>query len=105
MRTCSHKLITNFTDGNNKLSAANWGKLVSGKYVLDIITNGLKLGFKEIPKNRQYWFKKLKDDELSIVKLQLQKPLKKSFKCFYYKQKGRRKTYYSKFKTIQCRNT
>ena len=42
--------------GNTKLFAKNWKKLTSDKYILDIVTNGLRLDFKEFPKNRQYQF-------------------------------------------------
>ena len=35
--------------GNTKLFAKNWKKLTSDKYILDIVTNGLRLDFKEIP--------------------------------------------------------
>ena len=54
--------------GNTDLFAKNWKKLTSDKYILDIVTNGLRLDFKEIPENRQYQFRTLKNDELDIVK-------------------------------------
>ena len=54
--------------GNTKLFAKNWKKLTSDKYILDIVTNGLRLDFKEIPKNRQYQFRTLKNGERNIVK-------------------------------------
>ena len=43
--------------GNTELFAKNWKKLTSGKYILDIIANGLRLDFKEFPENRQYQFR------------------------------------------------
>ena len=49
-----YKLTTKFMGGNTKLFAKTWKKLRSDKYILDIVTNGLRLDFKEIPKNRQY---------------------------------------------------
>ena len=38
---------------NTKLFAKNWKEITSDKYTLDIATNGLRLDFKESPKNRQ----------------------------------------------------
>ena len=49
-----YELTTKFRGGNTKLFAKNWKKLTSDKYILDIVTNGLRLDFKEFPKNRQY---------------------------------------------------
>ena len=43
--------------GNTKLFAENWKHLTLDKYILDIVTNGLRLNFKEILKNRQYQFR------------------------------------------------
>ena len=34
-----HKLTTEFTGGNTKLFAKNWKKLMSDKYILDIVKN------------------------------------------------------------------
>ena len=66
--------------GNTKLFAKNWKKLTSDKYILDIVTNGLRLDFKEIPKNRQYQFRTLKNDELDIIEAEVDKLLSnKSF--------------------------
>ena len=48
---------------------------------MDIVTNGLRLDFKEIPKNRQYQFRKLKNDELEIVKAEVDKLLSKQVIC------------------------
>ena len=67
--------------GNTKLFAKNWKKLTSDKYILDIVTNGLRLDFKEIPKNRQYQFRTLKNDELEIVKAEVDKLLSKQVIC------------------------
>lgn len=80
-RTYSHKLNRNFSCENTKLFAAKFGKLTSEKYISDIITNGLKLDFKEISKNRHYPFTKLKYDELNIVTLEVEKLLKKGIIC------------------------
>ena len=67
--------------GNTKLFAKNWKKLTSDKYILDIVTNGLRLDFKEIPENRQYQFRTLKNDELDIVKAEVDKLLSKQVIC------------------------
>ena len=64
-----------------KLFAKNWKKITSDKYILDIVTNGLRLDFKEIPKNRQYQFRTLKNDELDIVKAEVDKLLSKQVIC------------------------
>ena len=66
---------------NTKLFAKNWKKLTSDKYIWDIVTNGLRLDFKEIPKNRQYQFRTLKNDELDIVKAEVDKLLSKQVIC------------------------
>ena len=42
-------------------------KKTRDKYILDIVTNGLRLDFKEYLKNRQYQFIALKNDELNLV--------------------------------------
>ena len=77
----TYNLVTKFTGGNTKLFAKNWEKLTSDTYILDIIKNGLRLDFKEFPQNRQYQFKALKDEELNIVKEEVQKLLSKQVIC------------------------
>ena len=67
--------------GNTKLFAKNWKKLTSDKYILDIVTNGLRLDFKEFPENRQYQFRPLKNDELNVVKAEVDKLLSKQVIC------------------------
>ena len=67
--------------GNTKLFAKNWKKLTSDKYILDIVTNGLRLDFKEFPENRQYQFRPLKNDELDVVKAEVDKLLSKQVIC------------------------
>ena len=67
--------------GSTKLFAENWKKLTSDKYILDIVTNELRLDFKEIPKNRQYHFRTLKNDELDIEKAEVDKLLSKQVIC------------------------
>ena len=64
-----------------KLFAKNWRKLTSDKYILDIVTNGLRLDFKEIPKNRQYQFRTLKNDKLDIAEAEVNKLLNKQVIC------------------------
>ena len=56
-------------------------KLKSDKYISDIVTNGLRLDFKEIPENRQYQFRTLKNDELHVVKAEVDKLLSKEVIC------------------------
>ena len=56
-------------------------KLKSDKYILDIVTNGLRLDFKEIPENRQYQFRTIKNDELHVVKAEVDKHLSKEVIC------------------------
>ena len=76
-----YELTLKFMGGNTKLFARNWKKITSDKYILDIVTNGLRLDFKEIPKNRQYQFRTLKNDELDIVKAKVDKLLSKQVIC------------------------
>ena len=71
-----------------KLFAKNWKKITSDKYILDIVTNGLRLDFKEIPKNRQYQFRTLKNDELDIVKAEVDKLLSKQVICESRREKN-----------------
>lgn len=80
--------VTEFTGGNTKLFAKNWEKLTSDTYILDIIKNGLRLDFKEFPQNRQYQFKTLKDEELNIVKEEVQKLLSKQVICESNREKN-----------------
>ena len=63
--------------GNTKLFVKNWKKLTLDKYILDIVSNGLRLDFKEFPENRQCQFKPLKNDELGVVKAEVDKLLSK----------------------------
>ena len=53
--------------GNTKPFVKNQKKKTRDKYILDIVTNGLRLDFKEYLKNRQYQFIALKNDELNLV--------------------------------------
>ena len=76
-----YELTTKLTGGNTKLFAKNWKKLTSDKYILDIVTNGLRLDFKEFPENRQYQFRPLKNDELNVVKAEVDKLLSKQVIC------------------------
>ena len=71
-----------------KLFAKNWKKITSDKYILDIVTNGLRLDFKEIPTNRQYQFRTLKNDELDIVKAEVDKLLSKQVICESRREKN-----------------
>ena len=48
---------------------------------MDIVTNELRLDFKEFPKNRQYQFRKLKNDELNIIETEADKLLRKQVIC------------------------
>ena len=76
-----YELISKFRGGNTKLFAKTWKKLITDKYILDIVTNGLRLDFKEFPENRQYLFKTLKNDELGIVEAEIDKLLRKQVIC------------------------
>ena len=58
-----YESTTKFTGWNTKLFAKNWKKLD----IVDIATNGLRLGFKEFPRKRQCQFRTLKNDEVNIV--------------------------------------
>ena len=76
------------TGGNIKLFAKNWKKLTSDKYILYIFPNGLRLNFKEFPKNRQYQFRILKNNELDIVGTAVDKPLRKRVICESKREKN-----------------
>ena len=76
------------TGGNIKLFAKNWKKLTSDKYILYIFPNGLRLDFKEFPKNRQYQFRILKNNELDIVGTAVDKPLRKRVICERKREKN-----------------
>ena len=62
-----YELTTKFVVGNTKPFVTNWKKLTRGKYILDIVTKGLRLDFEEYLKNRQYQFIALQIDELNLV--------------------------------------
>ena len=83
-----YELTTRFRGGNTKLFAKTWKKLTSDKYILHIITNGLRLDFKEFPKNRQYQFRTLKNDELGIVETEIDKLLRKQVICESKKERN-----------------
>ena len=43
------KDVKNFKGGNLRYFSNNWYKYTKDKYILDIITNGLKLDLKQLP--------------------------------------------------------
>ena len=43
------KDVKNFNGGNLRYFSKNWYKYTEDKYILDIITNGLKLDLKQLP--------------------------------------------------------
>ena len=49
MLTELQKDVENFKGGNLRYFSKNWYKYTKDKYILDIITNGLKLNLKELP--------------------------------------------------------
>ena len=59
----------------------NWKKFTLDKHILGVATNGLKLDFKGFPKDGQYQFRTLKNDELDIVEVEVDKILRKKVIC------------------------
>ena len=80
-RVNKYEFTIKFTCRNSKLFAKSWKKLSSDKYILDIVANRLRLDFKEFPKNRQYLFRTLKNDELDTEEAKVDELLRKQVIC------------------------
>ena len=62
------KDMENFKGGNLRYLKKNWYKYTKDKYILDIITNGLKLDLKELPtqNSRSYYSLSSKENEVIL---------------------------------------
>ena len=69
--------VENFKGGNLRYFSKNWFRYTKDKYILDIITNGLKLDLKQLPtqNNRSSYLISSKDIE--VISVEIKKLLKK----------------------------
>ena len=71
------KHVENFKGGNLRYFSKNWYKYAKDKYILDIITNGLKLDLKQLPSQTSRSFYSLSSRENKIISVEIRKLLKK----------------------------
>jgi len=69
--------VKNFEGGNLRYFSKNWYKYTQDSYILDIISNGLKLDLMEMPIQNQYSIHPLAKNETEIVSSEIQKLLNK----------------------------
>ena len=72
------KDVKNFKGGNLRYFSKNWYKYTKDKYILDIITNGLKLDLKQLPTQNSTSTYPLSSKENEIISVEIKKLLKKS---------------------------
>ena len=71
------KDVKNFVGGNLRYFSTNWYKYTKDKYILDIITNGLKLDLKELPTQNSSYTHPTSSKENEITSIEITKLLKK----------------------------
>ena len=72
------KDVENFKGGNLRYFSKNWYKYTKDKYILNIITNGLKLDLKQLPTQNSRSSYPLPSKEKKIISVETKKLLKKS---------------------------
>ena len=72
-----HKDMKNFAGGNLRYFSKNWYKCTKDKYILYIITNGLKIVLKEIPTQNSRSTYPLSSKENEIISIEIKKLLNK----------------------------
>ena len=71
------KDVENFKGANLRYFSKNWYRYTKDKYILDIITNGLKLDLKELPTRNIRPTYPLSSKENEIISIEITKLLKK----------------------------
>ena len=77
IKTILSQDVKNFEGGNLRYFSKNWCKYTQDPYILDIISNGLKLDLMEIPIQNHYSVHPLSKDETEIISTEIQKLLNK----------------------------
>ena len=70
--------VKNFKGGNPRYFSKNWYKYTKDKYILNIITNGLKLDLKQLPTQNSRSTYLLSGKENEIISVEIKKLLIKS---------------------------
>ena len=70
--------VKNFKGGNFRCFSKNWYKYAKDKFILNIITNGLKLDLKQLPTQNSRSSYPLSSKENEIISVEIKKLLKKS---------------------------
>ena len=83
MLTELQKDVENFKGGNFKYFSKNWYKYTKDKYILNIITNGLKLDLKQLPSQNSRSSYPLSSKENEVISVEITKLLKKSVNVIY----------------------
>ena len=74
-----HQDVQNFKGGNLRYFSKNWYKYTKDKYILDIVTNGLKLELNELPCQYSNCNYPLSSKEKEVISTEIKKLLKKSY--------------------------
>ena len=82
MLTELQKDVKDFKEGNLRYFSKTWYKFSKDKYILDIITNGLKLDLKQLPTQNCRSNYPLSSRENQIVSVEIKRLLKKISYCF-----------------------
>ena len=72
-----HSRVKNYEAGNIKYHEAQWKNLTSDKFIIDIITHGLKLNFSQQPSEKNPFEYKRPDQEFQIIDLEIKKLMAK----------------------------
>ena len=81
------KDVKNFKGGNLRYFSKNWYKYTKDKYILDIITNGLKLDLKQLPTQNSRSTYPLLSKENEIISVENKKLLKNQLLLIVHQMK------------------
>ena len=80
--------MEHFKGGNFRYFSKNWYKYTEDKYILDIITNGLKLDLKQLSTQNSRSSYPLSSKENEVISLGIKKLLKKSVIVYSTPEEG-----------------
>ena len=80
--------MENLKGGNLRYFSKNWYRYTKDKYILDIITNGLKLDLKQLPTQNSRCSYPLSSKEYEVVSVEIKKLLRKSVIVYSTPEKG-----------------
>ena len=75
--------MENLKGGNLRYFSKNWYRYTKDKYILDIITNGLKLDLKQLSSQNSRSSYPLSSKENEVISVEITKLLKKSVNVIY----------------------